>query len=62
MDPRTDSFLALKQGREKEQDLPPFNSTQELLPENLIWILDEVLRLEVCSFVRCVDADVARFR
>ncbi|ORY75302.1 Mak10 subunit, NatC N-terminal acetyltransferase-domain-containing protein [Leucosporidium creatinivorum] len=46
MDPRTDSFLALKQGREKEQELPPFNPAHELLPEELLWILDELLRLE----------------
>ena len=47
MDARTDSFLSLKQGREKEAELPQFDPKHELLPQELIWILDEVLRLEV---------------
>lgn len=61
MDARTDSFLSLKQGKEKEQELPAFNPTHELLPQELIWILDEVLRLEVSrtvlSTLRALVAD-----
>jgi hypothetical protein len=47
MDPRTDSYLSLKKSHPEDGDLPRFDPTEELLPEELLWILDQLLRLEV---------------
>lgn len=49
MDVRTDSFLAAK-ARDRG-GLPPFDPTLELLPTELVWVLDELLRLEVSRAV-----------
>lgn len=45
MDARTDSFLAAK--AMDRAGLPSFDPTLELLPTELVWVLDELLRLEV---------------
>ncbi|BGP22547.1 N-alpha-acetyltransferase, non-catalitic subunit [Rhodotorula toruloides] len=46
-DARTDTFLhAQKERQARSADLPPFDPTIELSAEEVIWVHDEVLRLE----------------
>lgn len=48
MDARTDSYLAHQHAQATTgPKLVQFDPTFELLPDELVWILDEVLRLEV---------------
>ncbi|SCZ96231.1 BZ3500_MvSof-1268-A1-R1_Chr8-2g10057 [Microbotryum saponariae] len=46
MDPRTDSYL-LHQQSSVSSNLPPFDPTHEMTPRELIWVLDELLGLEM---------------
>ncbi len=45
MDPRTDSFAAAAAAEPSR--LPPFDAAQELLPSEILWVVDELFRLEV---------------
>ncbi|BGO89299.1 RHTO0S07e00496g1_1 [Rhodotorula toruloides] len=46
-DGRTDTFLhAQKERQARSADLPPFNPSVELSAEELLWVHDELLRLE----------------
>ncbi|KAK4052992.1 N-alpha-acetyltransferase, non-catalitic subunit [Microbotryomycetes sp. JL221] len=42
MEPRTDSYLTLKQRRPHEQILPPFDPTMPLLPTEVVWIMSQL--------------------
>lgn len=46
-DLRTDSYLSLKKARPEDASLPAFEPAADLLPEELLYILDELLNLEV---------------
>lgn len=46
MDARTDSYLAIDSTSTGSQNVS-FDAQLELLPQELLWILDELLRLEV---------------
>ncbi|KAK4703252.1 N-alpha-acetyltransferase 35, NatC auxiliary subunit, partial [Phenoliferia sp. Uapishka_3] len=48
MEDRTDSFLAKKLAlAARDPSLPAFDATLELLPDELVWILDRILCLEM---------------
>ncbi|KAL8293221.1 hypothetical protein RQP46_000915 [Phenoliferia psychrophenolica] len=47
MDPRTDSFLAHKLGIPDSTTTTRFDASLELLPDELVWILDHLMRLEI---------------
>lgn len=49
MDSRTDSYL---QGSSADLDLPRFDPIRDLSPIELLWVLDEIFRLEVRELIR----------
>lgn len=48
MDPRTDTFLP---SQLEEKGLPTFDPTMDLTPDETLAIFDELLRLEVRSYL-----------
>lgn len=60
LDPRTDSYTAAVDAAKELEALPAFEPAVELLPVELMWILDHLFRLEVrnpISLVKALQAD-----